>query len=129
MHADADFFVTTILILGCLRPVAIIVARLTHSCGTVIHRFTRPTGDSSPERSRWPIERRRCWRGRGGSGLPVGARPGRVSLEARGQLLECLGCIYRVVITAVPYAAEVVTRMYAWRVDKMRTVSRNSRGI
>jgi hypothetical protein len=38
--------------------------------------------------------------------------------EARGRrLVDCPGYTYRVVVTCVPYAAEVVTRMYAGRAD------------
>ena len=38
--------------------------------------------------------------------------------EARGRrLVDCPGYTYRVVVTSVPHAAEVVTRMYAGRAD------------
>ena len=38
--------------------------------------------------------------------------------EARGRrLIDCPGYAYRVMVTSVPYAAEVVTRMYAGRAD------------
>ncbi len=38
--------------------------------------------------------------------------------EARGRrLVDCPGYTYRVMVTSVPYAAEVVTRMYAGRAD------------
>jgi hypothetical protein len=38
--------------------------------------------------------------------------------EARGRrLIECPGYTYRVVVTSVPYPAELVTRMYAGRAD------------
>jgi hypothetical protein len=38
--------------------------------------------------------------------------------EARGRrLIDCPGYTYRVMVTSVPYAAEVVTRMYAGRAD------------
>ena len=38
--------------------------------------------------------------------------------EARGRrLIECPGYTYRVLVTTVPYAAELVTRMYAGRAD------------
>ena len=38
--------------------------------------------------------------------------------QARGRrLVDCPGYTYRVVVTSVPYAAEVVTRMYAGRAD------------
>lgn len=69
-----------------------------------------------PERSRWLIERRRCWRGRGVNGLPVGARSWpsiprgkRPAARVRGLYLSSR------LITAVPYAAEVVTTIYTWR--------------
>ena len=38
--------------------------------------------------------------------------------EARGRrLIDCPGYTYRVMVTSVPYAAEVVSRMYAGRAD------------
>lgn len=38
--------------------------------------------------------------------------------KVRGsRLVDCPGYTYRVVVTSVPYAAEVVTRMYAGRAD------------
>ncbi|MGH7230009.1 MAG: hypothetical protein ACREJU_01450 [Nitrospiraceae bacterium] len=39
--------------------------------------------------------------------------------DARGRrLIECPGYPYRVLVTTVPYAAELVTRMYAGRADR-----------
>jgi len=121
VRADAGFFVTAFLRFLDARDLPyIIVARLTPLVRKlVIHRIPeadwRPVArgiavvDMMAALPAWQGQERRfvCLR------QTLAEHP-----EARGRrLLECPGYTYRVVVTTVPYAADVVTRMYAGRAD------------
>jgi hypothetical protein len=121
VRADAGFFVTAFLRSLEARDVPyIIVARLTPLVRkVVIHRIPeaewRPVArgiavaDVTATVPAWRGQTRRfvCLR------QTLTERP-----EASGRrLLECPGYTYRVFVTSVPYAAELVTRMYAGRAD------------
>lgn len=121
VRADAGFFVTAFLTALEARELPyIIVARLTPLVRKlVIHRI--------PETDWRPVARGIAvadvmaplpvWRGQARRFVclrqTLAERP-----DASGRrLIECPGYTYRVVVTSVPYAAEVVTRMYAGRAD------------
>jgi hypothetical protein len=121
VRADAGFCVTAFLIALESRDLpSIIVARLTPLVRKlVIHRI--PEADWQPVTRgiavadvmatlpAWRVQARRfiCLR------QTLAERP-----AASGRrLLECPGYTYRVFITTVPFAAELVTRMYAGRAD------------
>lgn len=121
VRADAGFCVTAFLRALEARDLPyIIVARLTRVVRTlVIHRISeaewRPiargiaVADMMVALPVWQGQHRRfvCLR------QTLIERP-----EASGRrLIECPGYTYRVFVTSVPYAAEVVTRMYAGRAD------------
>jgi hypothetical protein len=121
VRADAGFFVTAFL--HCLEArdlPYIIVARLTPLVRKmVIHRIPeadwRPVArgiavaDMMATLPAWHGQPRRfvCLR------QTLTDRP-----DASGRrLIECPGYTYRVFVTSVPFAAELVTRMYAGRAD------------
>ena len=121
VRADAGFFVTTFLTALETRDIPyIIVARLTPLVRKlVIHRI--------PEADWQPVTRGiavadltatlPAWRGQTRRFVclrqPLAERP-----TASGRrLIECPGYTDRVFVTTVPYAAELVTRMYAGRAD------------
>ena len=121
VRADAGFFVAAFLEALEARDLPyIIVARLTPLVRTlVVHRI--------PETTWHPVARGIAvadamaalpvWRGRTRRFVclrqALAERP-----DARGRrLLECPGYTYRVFVTTVPYAAELVTRMYTGRAD------------
>lgn len=121
VRADAGFFVTAFLTALEARDLPdIIVARLTPLVRKlVLHRI--PEADWQPVTrgmavadvmatlSAWRGQTRRfvCLR------QPLTERP-----TASGRrLIECPGYTYRVFVTTVPFAAELVTRMYAGRAD------------
>ena len=121
VRADAGFFVTAFLEALEARDLPyIIVARLTRLVRkVVIHRIPeaewRPiargiaVADTTASLPVWQGQRRRfvCLR------QTLTERP-----AASGRrLIECPGYTYRVFVTSVPYAAELVTRMYAGRAD------------
>jgi hypothetical protein len=121
VRADSGFFVTAFLTALETRDVPyIIVARLTPVVRKlVIHRIPEAdwrsvargiaVADITAALPAWHGQARRfvCLR------QALTERP-----DASGrQLIECPGYTYRVVVTSVPYAAEVVTRMYAGRAD------------
>lgn len=121
VRADAGFCVTAFLTALEARELPyIIVARLTSLVRKVVlHRI--------PEADWRPVARGiavadvmatvPAWRGQPRRFVclrqTLAEHP-----EARGRrLLECPGYTYRVFVTTVPYAAEMVTRMYAGRAD------------
>lgn len=121
VRADAGFFVTAFLRFLDTRDLPyIIVARLTPLVRKlIIHRIPeadwRPVArgiavaDLTAAVPAWQGQERRfvCLR------QTLAEHP-----EARGRrLLDCPGYTYRVFVTTVPEAAEVVTRMYAGRAD------------
>jgi hypothetical protein len=121
VRADAGFFEKRFLeYLESEELPYIIVARLTPIVRKlVIHRVPsaawRVVGrgievaDLEVSLPNWKTVKRRfvCLR------QQIAERP-----EARGRrLIDCPGYAYRVMVTRVPYAAEVVTRMYAGRAD------------
>lgn len=121
VRADAGFFVTTFLMALEARDLPyIIVARLTPLVRKlVIHRIPesdwRPVArgiavaDIMATVPTWHGQHRRfgCLR------QTLTERP-----AASGRrLIECPGYTYRVFVTTVPFAAELVTRMYAGRAD------------
>jgi len=121
LRADSGFFVTTFLTALEARELPyIIVARLTPLVRKlVIHRIPetdwRPVArgiavaDLMATVPAWHGQMRRfvCLR------QALTERP-----DASGRrLIECPGYTYRIFVTSVPYAAEVVTRMYAGRAD------------
>lgn len=121
VRADAGFFVTSFLeALEAQDLPYIIVARLTPLLRKlVVHRIAeadwRPVArgiavaDATAALPAWQGRPRRfvCLR------QALAERP-----DARGRrLVECPGYTYRVFVTTVPYAAELVTRMYAGRAD------------
>lgn len=121
VRADAGFFVTAFLAALEARDVPyIIVARLTPLLRkVVIYRMSetewRPVARGiavAEARATLPV-----WRGRTRRFVclrqTLAERP-----EASGRrMLACPGYTYRVFVTTVPYAAELVTRMYAGRAD------------
>lgn len=121
VRADAGFCVTAFLAALEARDLPyIIVARLTRVVRKlVVHRIPegewRPVArgiavaDMTASLPAWQGQRRRfvCLR------QTLTERP-----EASGRrLIECPGYTYRLFVTTVPYAAELVTRMYAGRAD------------
>ena len=121
VRADSGFFVTTFLTALETRDLPyIIVARLTSTVRKlVIHRMPetewRPVArgiavaDITAALPTWQGQARRfvCVR------QTLSERP-----DASGRrLIECPGYTYRVFVTTVPYAAELVMRMYAGRAD------------
>lgn len=121
VRADAGFFVTAFLRFLEARDLpSIIVARLTPLVRKlVVHRIPEAdwrrvapgiaVADWKATLPAWRGQRRRfvCLR------QTLAERP-----DARGRrLIECPGYTYRVFVTSVPYAAELVTRMYAGRAD------------
>lgn len=121
VRADSGFCVTTFLAALEARDLPyIIVARLTPLVRkVVIHRIPeadwRPVArgiavaDLTATVPAWRGQQRRfvCLR------QALTERP-----AASGRrLIECPGYTYRVFVTSVPYAAELVTRMYAGRAD------------
>ncbi|MBX3324929.1 MAG: IS1380 family transposase [Nitrospira sp.] len=121
VRADAGFFVTTFLTALEVRDLPyIIVARLTPLVRKrVIHRIPesdwRPVArgiavaDGTAALPAWHGQHRRfvCLR------QTLTERP-----DASGRrLIECPGYTYRVFVTSVPFAAELVSRMYAGRAD------------
>jgi len=121
VRADAGFFVTTFLMALEARDLPyIIVARLTPLVRKlVIHRIPesdwRPVArgiavaDIMATGPTWHGQHRRfvCLRQ---------TLPERPAASGR-RLIECPGYTYRVFVTTVPFAAELVTRMYAGRAD------------
>lgn len=121
VRADAGFFEKRFLeYLEREDLPYIVVARLTESVRKlVIHRIASTAwrvvargievADLEVSLPNWAGVKRRfvCLR------QEISERP-----EARGRrLVDCPGYTYRVVVSSVPYAAEVVTRMYAGRAD------------
>jgi hypothetical protein len=121
MRADAGFFEKRFLeYLESQELSYVIVARLTAVVRKlVIHRIPSnawrvvargvEVADLEVSLPNWRGVKRRfvCLR------QQISERP-----EARGRrLVDCPGYAYRVMVTSVPYAAEVVTRMYAGRAD------------
>lgn len=121
VRADSGFFVTAFLAALDMRELPyIIVARLTPLVRTlVIHRIPEAdwrsvtrgiaVADMTATLPAWQGQARRfvCLR------QTLTERP-----EASGRrLIECPGYTYRVFVTSVPFAAELVTRMYAGRAD------------
>lgn len=121
VRADAGFFVTSFLAALEARDLPyIIVARLTPLLRKLlVHRIAeadwRPVArgmavaDATAALPAWRGRTRRfvCLR------QTLAERP-----DARGRrLIECPGYTYRVLVTTVPYAADLVTRMYAGRAD------------
>ncbi len=119
--ADAGFFEKRFLeYLESQELPYIIVARLTAVVRKlVIHRIPSTAwrvvargievADLEVSLPNWKAAKRRfvCLR------QEISERP-----EARGRrLIDCPGYTYRVMVTSVPYAAEVVSRMYAGRAD------------
>lgn len=121
VRADAGFFEKRFLeYLEKEELPYIIVARLTAVVRKlVIHRIPSTAwrvvargievADLEVSLPNWRAVKRRCVCLR----QEISERP-----EARGRrLVDCPGYTYRIVVTSVPYAAEVVTRMYAGRAD------------
>ena len=121
VRADAGFFEKRFLeYLESQELPYIIVARLTAVVRKlVIHRIPSTAwrvvargievADLEVSLPNWKAAKRRfvCLR------QEISERP-----EARGRrLIDCPGYTYRVMVTSVPYAAEVVSRMYAGRAD------------
>lgn len=121
VRADAGFFEKRLLeYLESQELPYIIVARLTAVVRKlVIHQLPSTSwrtvargievADLEVSLPNWKNTKRRfvCLR------QEISERP-----EARGRrLIDCPGYSYRVMVTSVPYAAEVVTRMYAGRAD------------
>jgi Transposase DDE domain group 1 len=121
VRADSGFFVTAFLAALEVRELPyIIVARLTPLVRKlVIHRIPEAdwrslargiaVADVMATLPAWRGQTRRfvCLR------QTLAEHP-----EARGRrLIDCPGYTYRVVVTSVPFAAELVTRMYAGRAD------------
>jgi hypothetical protein len=121
VRADAGFFVKSFLeYLEARELVYIIVVRLTPIVRRVVlNRIPSSAwrgvargvevADMEATLPNWRGVKRRfvCLR------QELSERP-----QARGRrLVDCPGYTYRVVVTSVPYAAEVVTRMYAGRAD------------
>ena len=121
LRADAGFFEKRFLeYLESQELPYIIVARLTAVVRKlVIHRIPSTAwrvvargievADLEVSLPNWKAAKRRfvCLR------QEISQRP-----EARGRrLIDCPGYTYRVMVTSVPYAAEVVSRMYAGRAD------------
>src|SRR6266480_2829931 len=121
LRADAGFFEKRFLeYLESQELPYIIVARLTAVVRKlVIHRIASSAwrvvargievADLEVSLPNWKAAKRRfvCLR------QEISERP-----EARGRrLIDCPGYTYRVMVTSVPYAAEVVSRMYAGRAD------------
>ena len=121
VRADAGFFEKRFLeYLEKQDLPYIVVARLTQSVRKlVIHRLASKAwravargievADLEVSLPNWAGVKRRfvCLR------QEISERP-----EARGRrLVDCPGYTYRVVVSSVPYAAEVVMRMYAGRAD------------
>lgn len=122
IRADAGFFQTSFLVDLEARDVPyIIVARLTplvrklvlHRLPEVAWRGVAPgiaVADAEAALPVWGGQARRfvCLR------QALAERP-----DARGRrLIECPGYPYRILVTTVPDAAELVTRMYAGRADR-----------
>jgi len=121
VRADAGFFEKRLLeyLEGQELPY-IMVARLTHVVRKlVIHQIPSRTwrvvargvevADLEVSLPNWKTVKRRfvCLR------QEISERP-----QASGRrLIDCPGYTYRVMVTSVPYAAEVVSRMYAGRAD------------
>jgi hypothetical protein len=129
MRADAGFFEKRFLeYLESQELPYIIVARLTAVVRKlVIHRIPSTAwrvvargvevADLEISLPNWKAVTRRfvCLR------QEISERP-----EARGRrLVDCPGYTYRVMVTSVPYATEVVTRMYAGREPTVSTALRN----
>ena len=121
VRADAGFFEKRLLeYLESRELPYIIVARLTAVVRKlVIHQIASTTwravargievADLEISLPNWKAKKRRfvCLR------QQISERP-----EASGRrLIECPGYTYRVMVTSVPYAAEIVSRMYAGRAD------------
>jgi hypothetical protein len=121
VRADAGFFEKRLLeYLESQQLPYIIVARLTAVVRKLVIHQIPSTGwrgvargidvaDLEVSLPNWKAVKRRfvCLR------QEIAERP-----EARGRrLIDCPGYAYRVMVTSVPYAAEVVTRMYAGRAD------------
>lgn len=121
VRADAGFFEKRLLeYLESQELPYIIVARLTAAVRKlVVHRLPSTSwravargievADLEVSLPNWKSVKRRfvCLR------QEIAERP-----QASGRrLIECPGYSYRVMVTSVPYAAEIVTRMYAGRAD------------
>lgn len=121
VRADAGFFGTAFWLFLEARDLPyIIVVRLTSVVRTlVVHRIPEAdwrsgargiaVADATVALPAWHGQARRfvCLR------QTLAEHP-----DARGRrLIECPGYTYRVFVTTVPYAAELVTRMYAGRAD------------
>src|SRR5512135_344280 len=121
VRADAGFFDKRLLeYLESQELPYIIVARLTRIVRRlVVHQLPSPSwravargievADLEASLPNWKAKKRRfvCLR------QEISERP-----EASGRrLIDCPGYTYRVMVTSVPYAAEIVTRMYAGRAD------------
>ena len=121
VRADAGFCVTAFLHTLETRDLPyIIVARLTPLVRrVVIHRI--------PETDWRPVARGiavadmmatvPAWRGQARRFVCLRQTLTERPTASGRRLLECPGYTYRVFVTTVPYAAEVVTRMYAGRAD------------
>jgi len=127
VRADAGFVVTSFLAaLGARDLPYIIVARLTPLLRkVVVHRIAeadwRPVArgiavaDAMAALPAWRGRTRRCV----GLRQALAERP-----AARGRrLMECPGYTYRVLVTTVPSAAELGTRMYAGRADRENRIN------
>ena len=121
VRADAGFCVTALLttLEACELPY-IIVARLTPLVRKlVIHRI--------PEADWQPVTRGiavsdvmatlPAWRGQTRRFVCLRQALTERPAASGRRLLECPGYTYRVFVTTVPFAAELVTRMYAGRAD------------
>lgn len=121
VRADSGFFQTAFLAELEARDIPyIIVARLTPILRKlVLHRLpadawrrVAPGIEVADAQVALPV-----WRGQSRRFVCLRQELAERS-EARGRrLIECPGYTYRVVVTTVPHAAELVTRMYAGRAD------------
>ncbi len=121
VRADAGFFVSAFLTALEARDLPyIIVARLTPLVRKlVIHRI--------PEADWQPVTRGiavvdvmatlPAWRGQTRRFVCLRQTLTERPTASGRRLIECPGYTYRVVVTTVPFAAELVTRMYAGRAD------------
>ncbi len=121
VRADAGFFVTAFLTALEARDLPyIIVARLTPLVRKlVIHRI--------PEADWQPVTRGiavvdvmatlPAWRGQTRRFVCLRQTLTERPTASGRRLIECPGYTYRVLVTTVPFAAELVTRMYAGRAD------------
>jgi hypothetical protein len=121
VRADAGFCVTAFLTALEARDLPyIIVARLTSPLRKlVLHRI--PEADWRPVArgiavADWEASLP-AWRGQVRRFVCVRQTLTERPLASGRRLIECPGYTYRVFVTSVPFAAELVTRMYAGRAD------------